>query len=103
MSNQSGLGTSTVIGPGNYTLTIRNVTNPNSVGPITLSEFSVWNATTGGVLVGASNANLNLSTNVITLSSSSGTPATAVPTLPLFGLLALGGLVGLFGLRKLKK
>ena len=35
--------------------------------------------------------------------SSSGTPATAVPTLPLFGLLTLGGLLGFFGLRKLKK
>ena len=104
VSNQNGLGTSTVIGQGNYTLTIRNVTNPNSVGPITLSEFSVWDATSGNVLDGASNVNLNLSTNVITLSaSSSSTPATAVPTLPLFGLLALGGLLGLFGLRKLYK
>ena len=98
VANQASQGSSTVIGPGSYTLTISNVTNPSSAGPITLSEFSVWDATSGAPVPVGGATGLNLAAFPIVISS-----ATAVPIMPLFGLLALGGLVGLFGLRKLKQ
>ena len=103
VANQDSGGSSTVIGPGSYTLTISNVTNPSSAGPITLSEFSVWDATSGAPVPVGGATDLNLAEFPIVISSATAPSATAVPIMPLFGLLALGGLVGLFGLRKLKQ
>lgn len=97
VANQASGGSSTVIGPGNYTLTISNVTNPSSAGPITLSEFRVWDATSGQpVPVGGATA-LNLAAFPITVSA-----ANPVPALPLFGIGILASLLGYFGLRRLK-
>ncbi len=103
VANQASQGSSTVIGPGSYTLTINNVTNPSSAGPITLSEFSVWDATSGSPVPVGGATGLNLAAFPIVISSAIAPSATAVPTMPFFGLLTLGGLVGLFGLRKLKQ
>ena len=103
VANQAGLGSSTVLGANSYTLTIRNVTNPNSPGEIFLSELSVWDATSGGRNPPGGATSLNLSTYPIEITSVATPAATPVPTLPLFGLLTLGGLLGLFGLRKLKQ
>jgi len=103
VANQARGGTRKVLGPGSYTLTISNVTNPNSPGEYTLSEFSVWDATSGGKNPPGGATSLNLSTYPIEITSAATPAATAVPALPLFGLLTLGGLLGLFGLRKLNK
>ena len=99
VANQASLGIRQVIGAGSYTFTITNVTNPNSAGPITLSEFSVWDSTSGAPVPVGGAPEVNLSAFRITITS----VATPVPTLPWFGLGILASLLGFFSLRRIVK
>lgn len=91
-------GPAQLVGPGTYTMVIKNVTNPTEEGGIYLEEISVFDATSGQVISTASTSNLN----DFPLFEQASQP-TSVPTLGWYGLILLMLTMGVLGVAGLKR